>query len=281
MCLKLSDVNPKKLYPRYPFVRAFTTSPCLPTYAFVLYRLIVGLYCLAWLIFSGYNYNSKWLLYISNWIFVFIAAHFIFGSILSMSYGLSDEAQYYDTSTRWGSEPFIEGFSGYDEDKESTGKEVWVDEKIEDKLGLCHKLLWIIFTIASVGALQITLIYWSIFYEDQEINGVNITFLIFNSVFITIELLLSNLPVVLLHFFYSHIVQSIYILFTVLYWAFGGTDAKGHPYIYKALDYENEPDWAVIFAFLYVVIFQILAHIYCFSLFHLRKWLVRKFYLKL
>lgn len=258
----------------------YLSSQWLPTIAFTFYRLIIGLYCLAWLIFSSYHYHSKWFLFISNWIFVFIAVYFLFGSILSMCYSLSYDAQEYESSAsaKWGTEPFIEGFSGFDEDEDDTGKAAWEGvEKPEDELSLFHKTLWIIFTIASVGALQITLIYWSVFYEDQEINGVNVTFLILNSVFITVELLISNIPVVLLHFFYSHLIQSIYVLFTVFYWACGGTDEQGHQYIYKALDYEHEPGWALIFVFLYVVIFQFLAHIYCFSLFHLRKWLVRKF----
>ncbi|KAK3752362.1 hypothetical protein QZH41_000362 [Actinostola sp. cb2023] len=231
----------------------------------------------SWLIFSSSQTNGKWFLYVSNWIFIFIAIYFVMSTILSITYSYSDEAKYYRKmkSTRWGSEPYIEGFSGDDVlDRKSPA----MSDEPKNELNFPYKMLWVVFTIASVGALQITLIYWSFFYNNTGINGINVTFLILNSVFITIELLISNIPIVLLHFFYSHVFQSIYILFTVIYWAVGGTDERGDSYIYKALDYGREPVWACIFVFLYLVIFQMLAHLYCFSLCNFRKWLVRKCY---
>jgi len=174
-------------------------------------------------------------------------------------------------STRWGPEPYIEGFSGDDRYHD------WSKQPL-DELNVLHKALWVVFTIASVGAVQITLIYWIVLYRNDAINSVNVTFLIFNSVFITIELLVSNIPVVLLHFFYSHVFQSVYILCTFIYWMVGGTPQTSNNSIFNALDYGKEPAWACVFVLMYLVIFQILAHLYCLALCALRKWLVRRCY---
>lgn len=244
-----------------------------PLAVFIFYRMIVGLYCLSWLLFTTSQKADQWFLSISNWVFLFIAIYFTVGSILSILYSCSDEAKNHRkmNSTRWGTEPYIEGFSGDDRYQDSS-------KHPQDELNYLHKALWIVFTIASVGAVQITLIYWIVLYQNTGINGINVTFLIFNSVFITVELLISNIPVVLLHFFYSHVFQSIYIVFTFIYWVVGGSDGTSENSIYKALNYGKEPVWACIFVFMYLIIFQFLAHLYCLSLCTFRKWLVRKCY---
>lgn len=176
-------------------------------------------------------------------------------------------------STRWGAEPYIEGFSGDDRYRD------W-SKQPQDELNILHKALWVVFTIASVGSVQISLIHWIVLYRNSAgINSVNVTFLIFNSVFITVELLISNIPVVLLHFIYSHVMQSMYVLFTFIYWAAGGTAAAtSDNSIFNALDFGKDPFWACVFVFMYLIIFQILAHIYCLALCTFRKWLVRKCY---
>ncbi|XP_020907440.1 uncharacterized protein LOC110245495 [Exaiptasia diaphana] len=276
MCLGLEDIHPKNFQLRFPFLRAFSTSPWLPILVFIFYRLAVGLFCLAWLIVSFFQTDGKWFLYISNWIFLSIAIYFIVGTLLSIAYSCSDEAKYLSKmkSTRWGAEPYIEGFSG--DEMPARNQPHWSQEQ-DDRLTLPYKVFWIVFTIASVGSLQVTLIYLLIF--QKNIDTTDASLVIMNSVFVTVELLISNIPVILLHFFYSHVFQSIYILFTFIYWAIGGT-SEGKSYIYRALDYGEDPAWACIIVFLYLVIFQIFAHLYCYLLFTFRKWLVRNWYAK-
>lgn len=97
-----------------------------------------------------------------------------------------------------------------------------------------------------------------------------------NSVFMLVEVVISNIPVRLLHHFYSHIFESLYFLFTVIYWATGGEDLHGNNYIYQLLDYTNDPAIAVGAVFLVLIVLQPVAQLLIYILFRFRGWVVSK-----
>ena len=48
------------------------------------------------------------------------------------------------------------------------------------------------------------------------------------------------------HFYQGFLFLTCYIVFTVVWWAAGGTDAEGHHYIYPVLDYDQPVEAALL-----------------------------------
>ena len=53
------------------------------------------------------------------------------------------------------------------------------------------------------------------------------------------------MPVRILHAYQAVCYAIIYGIFTLIYWQAGGTDERGNPYVYKVIDYGNDPKTAV------------------------------------
>lgn len=70
-----------------------------------------------------------------------------------------------------------------------------------------------------------------------------------NSVYVLVDVFATAIPVRLLHFLHVLIFATVYVIFTVVYWAAGGTNIYGEPFIYSVLDYGNKPstaaDWLI------------------------------------
>ena len=146
----------------------------------------------------------------------------------------------------------------------------------DDRLAWYHKVLWVIYTIATVNSLVTSVFFWSMVHREQGINGRTITFHIFNSVFMLLDTVLSHIPVQLLHVIYSHVSLAVYVSFTVIYWAVGGRNEQGQRYIYDALDYQKKPGVAVFTVFLLILICQPASHLVFYALVRVRRWLVIK-----
>ncbi|EDO42904.1 predicted protein [Nematostella vectensis] len=277
-------LHPDNLKLRFPLVSAFTTSPWLPLCAFAMYRLVIGIYCLAWMMFVETDEGYKWFLYINHWNFLALSLYFILAGVLSIMFIISPEGQGYQAAGEWGDrwEPYIVGLSDDVREKKSgwtipIENSLIHDDNHIDRLSFPHKCLWVVFTVATVGSIQSSLVYWCILRENTDVNGYNVTFFIVNSIFVVIELLLSNMPVVPLHIAYAHAFQSTYILSTVVYWASGGTSIEGKDYIYNGMDYSERPAMAVLTAFLSLLLFQPLAQLMCYLLCKLRVCMILKY----
>lgn len=141
-----------------------------------------------------------------------------------------------------------------------------------------RKLLWMLWTVAACCGLLVTLLYWSLVFKSPT-SFFDISLHCLNSVFILVALLTSLLQVNLLHAVYVMCFGSIYIVFTVIYWAAGGLNDQGERYIYKPLDYENGNHAFVvgtvlISIFLFIPLLQLLI----FGLYQLRRYLNKRFY---
>ena len=201
---------------------------------------------------------------------MFITTHYCCGS------GVEDDPAGYGPR-RFKSETYIVGLSSEDELEEDEGTSYAKAEEDDNDLTFWFKASWILFTIASVNSLVVTVSYWSRVYPGGEIDGLIVNEYILVAVFMLVEVTMSNIPIRILHFIYSHVFGSIYVLFTVIYWAAGGMDKDGNHYIYKALDYSDHPGAAIFTVFFVLIIMQFMLHLFLFILFRFRAWLVSKF----
>lgn len=241
---------------------------------------------MAWLIFSGVQYHDYFFLYLSNWTFIFITAYFFFALYLTViscfSGGDGVDKGYgggYGTR-RFKSQTYIVGLTSSDDTDTESENEAGASRRPkneeENKLGWFHKTTWLFFTIASTNSLVVTVIYWSSEVQRQPSDSLADIMHTLNSVFMLVEVVISNIPVRLLHHFYSHIFESLYFLFTVIYWATGGEDLHGNNYIYQLLDYTNDPAIAVGAVFLVLIVLQPVAQLLIYILFRFRGWVVSK-----
>lgn len=253
----------------------------LPLPLLLIYRVIAAFYFLSWVIYSGFNDGDYWFLYLGNWVLTFVTAHFMLAMFITTHYccgaGVEDDPAGYGPR-RFKSETYIVGLSSEDEgDEDGEGTSYAKAEDDDNELTFFYKALWVFFTIASVNSLVVTITYWSAVHSGVEIDGLVVNEYIVATVFMLIEVVISNIPVRVLHFVYSHVFGSIYVLFTVIYWAAGGKDKDGNHYIYKSLDYQKHPGAAIFTVFFVLIILQFMLHLFYFVLFRFRAWLVSKF----
>ena len=133
-----------------------------------------------------------------------------------------------------------------------------------------HQVTWLIYNVAFCAAIVVTIAYW--LFQAKNVQFLDVVTHAFNTIFVLCELLLGRVPVRLLHFVYTIIYLTLYVIFTVIYWQADGLNARGKPYVYKILDYENK-NAGVITALilLLVVIAPPLVQLVMFGLYKLRR----------
>lgn len=105
-----------------------------------------------------------------------------------------------------------------------------------------HEVLWVIYNIAAVAALMVTLTFWLLLFRlRNDVRALTVVVHGVNSVLMVGDTMLSSIPVRLFHVIYPMFYSISYIVFTVIYWAVGGTSYFGRPYIYPQTDYTGQP----------------------------------------
>ncbi|KAM3967705.1 protein rolling stone [Aphomia sociella] len=107
-------------------------------------------------------------------------------------------------------------------------------------------MYWLLYNIAVSNAFIITALFWILLYDpgnyeesDQLAYWLDISTHGFNSWIALLELLLSRTPVRLCHFYQPLSIGLWYAAFTAVYFAAGGTDSFGNPFIYQVLDWRD------------------------------------------
>ena len=114
-------------------------------------------------------------------------------------------------------------------------------------------ITWYLQTTNLVIQPMVTLMYFALVHEWGVERGpgagdgdvVRYSFVItvvghgLNTVLIVADLLLSRNRLVLTHFVHALLFAAAYLIFTVAYFAAGGTNEDGQPYIYPALDWRG------------------------------------------
>ncbi|XP_014680998.1 PREDICTED: protein rolling stone-like [Priapulus caudatus] len=111
-----------------------------------------------------------------------------------------------------------------------------------------HKLAWVLFNMAASLALAVTLGYWITDYNPSHvISADNLIKHGINAVVIIVDVVVVATPVRLLHIWQPAVFLTYYAIFTVVYWASGGTNEAGAPYIYSTINYTDAPGSAVVY----------------------------------
>ncbi|GBG63506.1 hypothetical protein CBR_g38574 [Chara braunii] len=111
-----------------------------------------------------------------------------------------------------------------------------------------YRMIWVLRNVQASCTFEVFFFFslWAALYSipydalDTQIHCMN--FLITLA-----DVALSAIPMRILHFYQPVAVGIAYCTFTVVFWAAGGRNEKGEPYIYITLNYEEEPERAAVY----------------------------------
>ncbi|XP_032230605.1 protein rolling stone isoform X2 [Nematostella vectensis] len=204
----------------------------------LVFRFLVAAYNTGWLIYSGFheaNGKTKWFIYLTNWGYLLETVYFIYASAVTLWFHIREKKNKVSKN-----EKDVEMDAKKDQIQKNEDQS---DFNFSDLMRYHHSLMWILFNIAADTAVLISIIYWG--WMVGPIDGLDVSTHALNTVFMILELVLSKLPIRLLHCIYPLVFGLCYMIFTVVYWAAGGTNANNKPYIYSIVDYKDSPGMAV------------------------------------
>ena len=239
--------------------------------------MIAGFF-LGWLIAAGLSYindgDAKFFIFLTNWGFLAFNAHLIWSAIVSTIDFFKEfvccRRQYRDLGeTR---------SLAYERDLEApTG----CCGRSYNKINWYHIIQWGLFVTGTELAVAITILYWPLFYNPGDpIHGVRFNTHATQGIISAIELLFVGVPVRFYHFYFTQIFAVVFVVFTGIYYAAGGTNLDDEPFVYSILDYGNNPGSAIgiIIAVLFVLL--PILHILFYLVYITRYWILYLIYNK-
>jgi len=141
-------------------------------------------------------------------------------------------------------------YTWYKHDKDHGGTpNAW--KNISDYLLLYS---WFFSTAIYSLALMVTVLFWSLLYEYKEAPSYSNLFVhLLQSVVVLIDQLVSRRQWRPLTAWASIPVPMVWLIFSLIYWAVGGTNNDGDNYIYPVLKWGEAPGQAVGVTFLALV----------------------------
>lgn len=249
----------------YPNAEDFAQSPWFGVVFVLMYRFVVAAFCTGWMISTLIHKN--WFLWLSNWSFLVVTVYFICATIVTaihytrerkqtgnrtseeMKYGQASKAKCDEAEDSDGnvnniceSNHIIATNYACNNDDETPSTPGASEASRALPMAWFHEALWVIYNIAAVAAIMVTLSFWLLLFNAR--NGVRALTVIFhgvNSIVMIGDTMLSSIPVRLFHVIYSMLYCIVYIMFTVIYWGAGGSN-----YIYPQTDYTGRPVLAAV-----------------------------------
>lgn len=142
---------------------------------------------------------------------------------------------------------------------------------------LSCKAFWAIFNIAANLAPLVTVMYWGFDYvPGHYVDASNANAHAVNTLLMSIDVMICNVPVRIFHLIYPMTYGLVYTLFTIIYWAVGGTNHKGQKYIYAILDYDKNVGLALLMAAMFVLVAVPISQFLLYGMYRIRLWMVTK-----
>ena len=263
-----------------------------------MYRFVVAAFCTGWMISSLIRKN--WFLWLSNWSFLVVTVYFICATIVTAIHykrerkqtgnSASDQMKNGEANSAYKAkcgeaadsdgnsnnicEPNHKFGAKYAcHDNEELPFTVEAPEASRAlPMAWFHEALWVIYNIASVAAILVTLSFWLLLFSaDNGIGAITVIFHGVNSIVIVGDTMLSSIPVRLFHVIYPMLYCVVYIIFTVIYWA-----AVAPRYIYPQTDYTGRPVLAAVSQLCLFFIGIPLCQSVMFGFYRLRVWIETK-----
>jgi len=123
------------------------------------------------------------------------------------------------------------------------------DEKLSKPLDKALHISWGISHATYSAAVFITALYWSLLYKDDAFSYLNLYVHGLQGGYSVLDQVVSARSWEGGHWWVCLPMPLVYVVFSVIYWAAGGTNEHGNDYIYNVLDWSSEPGGATGLAF--------------------------------
>lgn len=165
-----------------------------------------------------------------------------------------------------------------------------------NQMTILAQVSWTLYNITNALTVLIAVTYWAILFppgdeygEKKKVKCINhnffsyagemlkaMNFFVHGLIWIVSagDIFISLRPCRLLHFYQPVLFVVSYFIFTLIYWAAGGRDPKGFPYIYTITNWAN-PSFSIPLAVCTVLIVVPLIHTFVWTLHQVRNWLLR------
>lgn len=255
-----------------PLLTIFPSFPSfqwLPLPIFAVYRVLLTIYILVWLILHIVTrrdtFGPHWLIFLTDLSYALLFFAMLSLAVLCVMHTI---AHYSSSKT----------LLKYIPKRDFPVARIY---QKQDNIPWYVKIIWLLYNTACSSAILVLIGFWGFVYSPCE-NGTamqsessgngttdtgsggsgsaeqcetpdvhTIQLHGVNAVLVFLDLALSRVPYQLLHFPYSTVYTAAYIIFSVVYWGAGGVNHIGQPYIYSVLDYGGQPISA-LFAILIV-----------------------------
>ncbi|XP_012938869.1 protein rolling stone [Aplysia californica] len=256
----------------------------LPRIIYVIWRGFWCVWHLVWIVISGVHTRenktrypeegAKWFIYIGNIVFLLTTLtctlDFVFVLYATMrTKGSADEssndAEISIESSQAGNSKTEEIlFQG-----EFTVEGDWTNDPEPTPWHL--KLVWALYNVVNCVNVLTTIMHWAVERQGTA-DAVEVTVHALNSLFVIANLLVTALPVQILHFVYPAIFVVLYFLLNLVYFLADGTDMRGNDVIYKAVDWNSAFPTTLTIA-LGILVAVPLGHLLMFSIYTFRLFL--------
>ncbi|XP_054768739.2 protein rolling stone-like [Lytechinus pictus] len=193
----------------------------IPFIIYAIYRLVLALYFFTFLIFFGVSsaefLGVKFLIYLTDWTYILATLYLIVACFNTIA-----------TTSCY----CIGGCIG--------------------KGVVRNQFQWLLLNISATVSMIVTVVYWTAlrpFMNEKLPIYLDITIHLLPAIICLVDILLTTVIVRFVHVVYPFVYLFIYLLFAVIYWAAGGTDPAGNPFIYPIIDFGNYPGIAVASVF--------------------------------
>ena len=246
---------------------------------YLLSRWILALYFGGWLLYyaiePGPAKGDKFMIYLTNWGFLFWVAYLISAAVaVTVNFiraWACNHVLYFprrDSPTRQ-----LMAERDEDEERDTTAN---CCRKTPDSTNFCDKITWFLFLVGAEAAVLIALLFWTMLYNiPGAATPLSVHLHLVNAVVAILDLWVSGVPIFLLQFIYIQIFGATYVSFTGVYYAFGNTSA-----IYPVLDYEANPGLAAGLAVGTAVFGTVIVHLIFLAQYLCRRYATSRLLLK-
>ncbi|XP_039626673.1 uncharacterized protein LOC120540185 [Polypterus senegalus] len=239
----------------------------IPVPVWLFFRFAMWIYTFSWCIYGGIKGGSpKWLVYFTNLTYTLMSAYYMVAAVNLMAAVLYKYISTCCTVNRLGPD---------------VPEVAWSSPPapaLPNCILISLRFQWLLHSVTSTSAVIVSLIYWTVIYstEKWEVVDTSINMHLTNILQVLLELMLSSIPIHLLHVLYPFIYGVLYISFTVIYWAVGTANGQEGPAVYLVLNYGERPLLASGSAVGFLVVLIPLSHLFIWSVSLLREYLILK-----
>ncbi|XP_031564888.1 protein rolling stone-like [Actinia tenebrosa] len=267
------EVRLRHFFPSHADFSTFTTSKWISPSIYLAYRWVVAIYMSIDLILDRLYFGRWYSSAFTMWGLITVTLYFDLSAVMcSVQYYLQKNGR---SSVAITTPPnYKDADTLYSESEKANQR-----NEVHPRMILLLKLMWILFNIAAVNSMIVTIGYWGLLHSKfgqkslvGRIGYHNITAHLLNGVLMLLDVMLVPFPVRILHCVYSTIYGFLYVFATLIHWLASRKTKK----FYDFLDYTNNPGLAAITVCICFFVIHPLFQLLLYFLYRFREWLLTK-----